>query len=98
MWMTTMTDEQLDRAVGLFYGASMGEEPWASVLSALGACFSSGAYLYVLDTFRRVPTLAAPSDTIDPEATAAYEAYYNSIDPRLALALRLPVGDTLACH
>jgi DNA-binding CsgD family transcriptional regulator len=98
MWMTTMIGEQLDRAIGLFYGASMAEEPWAPVLSAVGTSFSSGVYLYVFDTVRRLPTLAATSDTIDPDATAAYEAHYNSIDPRMALALRLPVGGALACH
>jgi DNA-binding CsgD family transcriptional regulator len=93
-----MTDEQLDRAVGLFYGASMGEEPWAPVLSAVGSSFSSGVYLYVLDTVGRMPMLAATSDTMNPDATAAYEAHYSSIDPRLALVLRARVGETLACH
>jgi DNA-binding CsgD family transcriptional regulator len=98
MWMTRMIDEQLDRAIGLFYGASMTEEPWAPVLSAVGASFSCGVYVHVFDTVLRVPTLAATSDTVDPDAIAAYEAHYNAIDPRLALALRLPVGGTLACH
>src|SRR5260221_6910425 len=93
------SEQQLHALIATLYDTAAEPMRWRATLSLLADLVGvHGIHFFWWDKRDTRYVFTASNDRIDPEAETKYGAYFHTVDPRLSLIVRCPVGRFMMCQ